>query len=106
MIVLNNIKFAESEKEMIDSIFHKNGSCSGYAKRLKHKINLFDLQKNLIAVINQHGVLLKAKEIEGGKYWYSYADIPLLGEYDQALQFDEIEKLHVKTEVGGKRHFK
>ena len=45
MIVLNSVKFAESESEMIDSLFSDSGTCSGYAKRLKHKIKLFDLQK-------------------------------------------------------------
>lgn len=106
MIILNKIKFAESEKEMVDSIFHSDGTCCGYAKRLKHKIKLFNLQKELIAVINQHGVLLKAKLLEDGKVWYGYADVPMLGDYDQSLQFKDIEKLHIKTDIGGKRHFK
>ncbi|MEG2707328.1 MAG: hypothetical protein RR959_08305 [Erysipelotrichaceae bacterium] len=105
MITLNNVKFAESENEMIDSLFSNNGTCSGYAKRLTDKIQLRNLQKELIGVINQCGVLVKATKVEKG-YWYSYADIELLGEYDSCLQFEEISKLYIRTEIGGKRVYK
>ena len=106
MIILNKVKFAENESELLDSLFSSDGTCSGYAERLKHKIKLFDLQKNLVGVINEHGVLCKARLLENGKYWYSLADISLLGEYDYTLQFDEIYNLHVKTDIDGKRHYK
>ena len=105
MIILNSVKFAENENEIIDSLFSDSGTCSGYAKRLKHKIKLFDLQENLIGAINQWGVLVKVTKVEKG-YWYTLANIELLGEYDSALQFDEISKLHVRIDVGGKRHYK
>ena len=105
MIVLNSVKFAENESEMIDSLFSSGGTCSGYAKRLKHQIKLFNIQKELIGTINQNGCLCKATLLDNGKYWYSFADIPLLGEYIHTIQ-DEIYKLHIKTDIGGKRHYK
>ena len=105
MITLNKIKFAESEKEMINSLFEGIATCSGYAKRLKHSIKLFNLQHELIGVINEHGTLVKATLLDNGKYWYTLADIPLIGEYPYDVMFDDIYKLHIKTDIGGRRYY-
>jgi len=41
MIIINNKKFAETEKEFVDSVF-TNQTCVGYAKRYKKIINGFN----------------------------------------------------------------
>jgi hypothetical protein len=53
MIVLNNEKFAENEKEFTDSLFVSGGTCVGYAKGLKRQIKLYDAQKNLIGIMKE-----------------------------------------------------
>ena len=82
MIKLNSKKFAESEKEFTNSLFEKDGTCVGYAKRLKRKIKLMDHNKELIGVIAKNNVLGLATKQKDGKYWYSYGDIPLIGKYE------------------------
>src|SRR5574344_149418 len=74
MKVVNGHKFAECEKEFMDSLFDKSGSCAGYAKTLKREVRFYDLQKTLFAFINADKVAGKARKIDNGKNWYTYAD--------------------------------
>lgn len=106
MIILNNVKFAETKDEMISSLFNSDSTCSGYAERLVNKIELRNLQKKLIGVINQNGVLCKATKLDNGKYWYTFADIDLIGEYDQLKQTEELQSLRVFTGYDGKWYYK
>lgn len=89
MITLNGKKFAANEKEFTESLFDKTGTCVGYYKRMKNSVKLFDMQMNLIGVINKHGVLCSARLLENGKYWYSFATIKLIGEYENYRQSKE-----------------
>ena len=98
MIILNNKKFAENETEMLDAC------CVGYAKRYKHSIVLQDEQKNRVGVINQDGCLCCATKTEDG-YWYSYANISILGEYGYGQKKEDIENLTVKR-INSKRFYK
>ena len=104
MIVLNGRKFAENEKEFINSLFDKDGTCTGYAKRNLHSIILQDMQKNRVGVINQDGCLCCATKTENG-YRYSYADIDILGEYSYSQERNDIQTLTLKR-VGTKRFYK
>ena len=104
MIVLNNKKFAETEDEMIESLFDRTGTCIGYARRNKHSIVLQDIQKNRVGVINQDGCLCCATKTEDG-YWYSYANISLLGKYSYGQMKEDIENLTLKR-TGLKRFYK
>ena len=72
MITINGKKFAESENEFIDSLFSPDGTCVGFAKRMKRSIYIEDHQHNRVGVINQELVLGSATP-QGSKYWYSYA---------------------------------
>jgi len=85
MIKLNNKKFAENEKEFLDSLFISHETCIGYAKRLKKQVKLYDHQRKLIGCINQNGVLCHATKHDKG-HWYSYATIPEIGEYQSYQQ--------------------
>lgn len=76
MIVLNGKKFAESEKEFINSLHKSGGTCAGYYKPLKRQVKIMNPAKKLIAVVTCYGVLLKASKLEDGKYWYNFGDIP------------------------------
>lgn len=86
MITLNGKKFAETESEFVNSLFEADGTCVGYAKRNKHSISLLDHNKQKVGVINKHGVLGCATKLDNGKYWYSYADIDLIGRYQSCAQ--------------------
>ena len=86
MITSNGKKFAQSNKEFINSLFDKDGTCVGYARKYKHSVVLMDMQKNKVGVINRHGVLGCATKQVDGKYWYSYADVDLVGRYESYTQ--------------------
>jgi hypothetical protein len=86
MITLNGKKFAANDAEFTESLFDKTGTCVGYYKRMKNSVKLFDMQKNLIGVINKHGCLCCATMMECGRYWYSFATIKLIGEYESYRQ--------------------
>jgi len=92
MLKLNNKKFAESDKEFMGSLFHKDGTCVGYYKVNKKSISIMDMQKNKVGVICNN-VLGKASKQEDGKYWYSYGDIGIIGGYDSYIdQCEDIKK--------------
>ena len=57
MIVLAGIKFAENNAEFLESLFHEGSTCSGYAKRLKRQVNIYDMQHNIIGAVT-HGLFL------------------------------------------------
>ena len=93
MITLNGKKLAETEDEFINSLFETGGTCVGYAKRFKRKIDIMDARKNKVGVINQELVLGTATKVKDG-YWYSYADPKLIGEYKSYVkQMDELRAL-------------
>ena len=82
MIELNGKKFARNDKEFTNSLFAKGGTCVGYYRPYKKSIALMDQHKNRIGVITANRVLACATKQENGKYWYSYADIDLIGRYE------------------------
>lgn len=72
MIVINGNKYAETENEFIDSLFSSGGTCSGYAKRRKRDVLFMDHQHIPFGVVNAHGVVGSARELDNGRVWYSY----------------------------------
>ena len=101
MITLNKIKFAESEKEMINSLFEGIATCSGYAKRLKHSIKLFNLQHELIDVINEHSqikVIVMNTNMNVTKLKQAYTDYLKLAAY-QGMNFMEYLLMEYNYEV-------
>jgi hypothetical protein len=101
MITLNGNKFAETENEFLNSLFTLE-TCSGYAKRLKRKIKIFNIQNELIAVVNRWGVLCCASKLASGKYWYSHATVKEIGEYSLCQKDKDLENLIIKKEATGK----
>ena len=93
MITLNGKKFAESESEFLESLFDSGGTCTGYAKRNKRSVTLKNMKGKKIGVINCHGVLCAARQLDNGKWWYSHADIPEVGRYESYMkQVNECEQ--------------
>ena len=96
MLVLNNKKFAKNEKEFMDSLFKNDGlgSCVGYYKALKNVVNLMDHNRTKIGVITKNNVLAKANKQRDGKWFYNYADIPLLGKFESySSQQDQVSDI-------------
>jgi len=101
MITLNGKKFAENDNEITESLFETGGTCVGYAKRYSRRINLFDLQHTKVGVINRECVLGCAS-IVNGRWWYSYADIDLVGKYESYMQErNELESLATRYDSSG-----
>jgi len=96
MITINGKKFAETDAEFVDSLFDADGTCVGYAKRLKHSVKLFDHQHKLIGTITKYGVLAKATPLDNGKVWYSYGDIDEIGRVSVSQFRKDLD--NIKTE--------
>ena len=80
MITINGYKFAETEKEFIDSLFHSDGTCYGYAKRTKRAIKFYNQQHEIFGAINQESVVASSRKLDNGKTWYSYGTPEIFGE--------------------------
>ena len=85
MIKLNGKEFALNDREFTDSLFTSGGTCAGFYRVNKQSITIMDMQRNKIGVINRHGVLCCATKTDRG-YWYSFATIPQIGEYESYMQ--------------------
>ena len=109
MIELNGKKLALNDKEF-------SGSCVGYYKVNKRSISILDANKQKVGVINARGVLGSATKVDGG-YWYSYADIDIIGRYESYMksveeptniikQLIKCERLNNNKLTGGFNHGK
>lgn len=101
MIVFNGYKFAETEKEVIDSLFQGGGTLSGKAKRTKRSIKFYDMQGNIFAVINQELVTGSARKLDNGKIWYSYMTPYFADNLSMSDKDKEAEKLAVGRDCKG-----
>ena len=81
MISLNGKQFAATAGEFTESLFHPGGTCSGFYKAGKNKVELFNMRRELIGAINRHGLLCQATKQPDGRFWYSFGTIPEIGEY-------------------------
>lgn len=81
MLTLNGKKFAANDREFTESLFSAGGTCVGYYKAHKGEVQLFDMQRNRIGVINREAVLASCTKLENGRYWYTYHNPAIIGEY-------------------------
>lgn len=86
MILLNNRKFAATEKEFINSLFESGGTCSGFYKPMKNRIRLFNPQKVEIGSVTCYGILAKCSILKDGKKWYSYGTVEEVGEFKSIIE--------------------
>jgi hypothetical protein len=70
MIVVNGVKFAANDREFVESLFDSTGTATGYYRKLRRTIQLFDKDKQLIAVINKWLVVCNASKLPDGRAWY------------------------------------
>ncbi len=86
MINLNGKRFAKNDNEFTDTLFDNGNTATGFYKVNKNTITIQNMQKEKIGVINEHGLLCKASKLDNGKWWYSFATIDEIGEYDSFNQ--------------------
>lgn len=98
MLIINGKKFARNKEEFTNSLFKRGGTCIGFYRVNKNSITLMDMQKNKVGVIINK-VLGCATKQDDGKYWYSYADIPLLGVYNRERIRAEIEVIYSQYDL-------
>ena len=104
MIELNGKLFAESESEFTDSLFTNGSTCVGYAKRLKRQIKLFDHQRNLIGMINKHGVLCGVCHLPDGDIVYGPAVIDIIGRFESMSdETDQVLSHAIGFDLSGSR---
>ena len=99
MILINGKAFAENEGEFTNSLFEPiNGqTCAGYSRRTLRTVKLFNVQNELIGVINRHGVLCNALKVRG-RYWYSFADIDEIGEVVDHNFQNDLDRIYTRKE--------
>ena len=51
MLIINNIKFAKNDKEFTNSLFETGNTAYGFYKKLKGRIHLMDMQRNIFAAV-------------------------------------------------------
>jgi hypothetical protein len=76
VLTINGKHFAQNDAEFLNSLFNAGGTCSGYYKKLKRGIRLYNMQKELFAFVvnNRHSErFFVSASIVNGKPWYMYA---------------------------------
>jgi hypothetical protein len=68
MIEFNGRRFAENEREAMDS----HGTVDGIAKRHKRRIDLRNMAGDIEGAILSNGIVAAATLREDGRVWYSY----------------------------------
>jgi hypothetical protein len=102
MVIINNKKFAETDREYIDALFMPGGTCVGFAKRARRTIKFYDTQKNIKGVVNQEAVLGSACQLDTKKVWYSYGEPKIIGTFsDYATQREAIYDLATGRDAKG-----
>jgi hypothetical protein len=107
MIIINNQAYVKNDAEFTDTLFNPvNGkTASGFYKKVKGGVKLFDAQKKLFAfVVNNkfnEQFLVSATQLENGKTWYSQglsnADTQKLGFTELGfMQENELAKQIIK----------
>ena len=97
MITLNGKKLALNDREFTDSLFKNGGTCVGYYKVNKWTITLLDSAKKKVGFIaNGDGgiVMGQATLLQSGKWWYTYGNPSMIGEYASFSQgYDEVHQI-------------
>jgi hypothetical protein len=85
MIKFNGKKFAENNNEFMDSLFHTGGTCTGYARKVKGGVKLFNIQNELFAFIGapKHGdnAFVVTASMQQGKARYMFSTCSLTEKY-------------------------
>lgn len=88
MFVINGRKFARTDTEFVESLFHSGGTCVGYYKRTRHGILLMDHQKNVIGFCKTDSNftgLVSAYRTDNGRIRYMFG---ICGSLENLVGFD------------------
>lgn len=96
MIEFNGRKYAESEREVVDSLFHPGGTVYGKAKRHAKRIDLIDIATGETQGAITCGGVVATVTRHDGRAWYSYGWPEIAGpELGLGATRDAIEALAV-----------
>lgn len=101
MIEINGVKFAESARESIDSLFNPGGTATLRAKRHKRRILLFWPNGEPLGIV-QNGLIGTATRQPDGSIWYSYGTPAPLGELSFGQMMAAIDSLAVGRDARGR----
>lgn len=98
MIEFNGRKFAENDREVIDSLFTPGRTVDGMAKRKARSIDLHECNGRHVATITGNGIVATATPQADGRTWYSYGWPAIAGpELSLSATRAAVEALAVKT---------
>lgn len=101
MLTINGQQFAETEKEVIDSLFQPGATVTGKAQRRRRSIHLHRLNGELVGVVTAGGVIGTARRMEDGRNWYSYGDCVLVGPMPLHVMADTVRALSTGRDARG-----
>jgi len=78
MITLNGKKLARDDNEAINSLF-TSATIVGFYRCKGKVVEILDLQRNIVGVINCYKLLCCATRLQDGKLWYTFADVDIIG---------------------------
>lgn len=78
MITLNGKKLARDDNEAMDSLF-TSATIVGFYRCKGKDVQILDLQRNIVGVINCYKMLCCATKLPNGKLWYTHADVDIIG---------------------------
>ena len=103
MLHFNGKRFAESDREAVESLFTPGGTVDGMAKRKARCIDLMELNGRHAATITRNGIVATATAQEDGRTWFSYGWPAIAGpELGLMATRDAIESIATRRAyVGG-----
>lgn len=95
MITLNGKKFAATDREFTASLFEQGGTCAGFYRVKRNRIEIRNMARDLVGVISERGLLCAATKHPDGRFRYSFATIKEVGKYQSFSQsIDEPRAIH------------
>ncbi len=101
MIEFNGRKYAETEREIVDSLFQPGGTVAGKAKRFASRIDLIDIATGETqGAITANGIVATVTQHDG-RPWYSYGWPDIAGpELNLTATRDAIAAVAVSRSIG------
>ena len=78
---LNGRSFVRGKRALVDTLFDRDGTASGYYEAHGFEIHIFKPNGELDGLITMAGVLAKATKHDDGRTWYSHADLHTVGRW-------------------------
>ncbi|MDZ7721655.1 MAG: hypothetical protein U5R06_02215 [candidate division KSB1 bacterium] len=70
MIMIDGVKYAETNDEFVNSVFDPDGTCEGRVERHKRKIMFRNINGRIDYKIDYHGILLTQTDLDIGNETY------------------------------------